>query len=85
MLPLESRGCGTSVRASNAPQAQMVSVATSAAICALHLIESLPPLSFSIFSFPFFLFFLREENCGKYFVFPGSQAMYLLQVLLNEL
>lgn len=30
-------------------------------------------------------FFLRGENCGKYFVFPGSQAMYLLQVLLNEL
>lgn len=60
-----------------------VSVTTTAAICTLHLIESLAPFSFSIF--PFFLFFLREENCGKYFVFPGSQAIYLLQVLLNEL
>lgn len=58
-----------------------VSVTTTAAICTLHLIESLAPLSF-YFSF---LFFLREENCGKYFVFPGSQAMYLLQLLLNEL
>lgn len=61
-----------------------VSVTTTAAICTLHLIESLAPLSFSIFPFLSF-FFLREENCGKCFVFPGSQAMYLLQVLLNEL
>lgn len=54
------------------------------AIYTLHLIEPLAPLSFSVFPL-FFLFFLREENYGKYFVFPGSQAMYLLQVLLNEL
>lgn len=34
---------------------------------------------------PSFCLSLRGENCGKYFVFPESQAMYLLQVLLNEL
>ena len=62
----------------NTLQSKMGFAYTTAAIYTFYLIE--PSGSMVLF-----FFFLRGENCGKYFVFPGSQAMYLLQVLLNEL
>lgn len=45
-----------------------ISVTTMAAICTLHLIASLAPLSFSIF--PFLSFFLKRRELWEVFCFP---------------
>ena len=79
-----AEGVALPMWALNTLQSKMGFPHTTAAIHTVYSIE--PSGSTVLCFFLFFVFFLlRGENCGKYFVFPGSQAMYLLQVLLNEL
>ena len=80
----QSRGCGTAHVGIKYPTIQNgFSLHHS---CYLYfLFDRAVWLDGPLFFVLFFFFPLRGENCGKYFVFPGSQAMYLLQVLLNEL